>query len=85
MPTLFIDSRFHPDAAELSIHKLKKNVRADFVKKFGDGYEIKQQVITHGRPTQGMPDLKDGAFVIRTSTEVTDADAVKIKQKLAQQ
>lgn len=83
MATLLIDSRFHPNANELSIYKLKKNVKNNFIEKFGNDYEITQQVITHGKPTQNMPALKEGEFVIRTSAHIPEEDVEMMRLKIA--
>lgn len=87
MPTLTLDARF-PGKDKDRIDELKKALDAQFTDKLGDEYEITHQVITHGRPTFGMPEIKPeingGAFVIRTSVKIPIEDLEMIKEKLGE-
>ena len=87
MPTLSLDSRF-AGSVKHKVEELKADLKKHFTDRLGDKYEITQQVITHGRPTLGMPEIKPelnhGVFVIRTSVKFPESDIEFVKEKLGE-
>lgn len=85
MLTINLDSRF-AGSVKHKTEELKKDLKKHFTDRLGDEYKITQQVITHGRPTMGQPEIKPeingGVFVIRTSVHFPEEDAEIIKEKL---